>query len=317
SSLFRLPPLVSRQSPACRLPSIYRLSSPVHLAPLVSRPSSACRLPSIYRLSSPVHLPPVVSRPSSACLLPLSPVHLPPVVSRPSTACPSPVVSHPSPACRLPSIFRLSSLVVSHPSPACRLPSVSRLSRVDRLTSVACRPSHVCRMSHVSCLSCVACLTSVVCRLSHVCRVLQVTMAASAMQLVTVLSVAVVCAAATPSGLGQECGDNPMTKVLLVAKQTGRSLNGVLLLLRDINTAAYESLSSQFRQYAACVGLLDTGYFRKRASQWRVHEAVPSSRTLHKRNLGVTHYLQYRLLRALGGPNEQLDDSWGIMERLY
>ena len=45
----------------------------------------------------------------------------------------------------------------------------------------------------------------------------------------------------------------------------GRSLTHVLTLLRDIDGGAYDSLSQKFRLYAACVGLVDTGYFRKRS----------------------------------------------------
>ena len=39
----------------------------------------------------------------------------------------------------------------------------------------------------------------------------------------------------------------------------------VLSLLKEIDNPAYENLSKQFRTYAACVGLVDTGYFKKRS----------------------------------------------------
>jgi len=41
------------------------------------------------------------------------------------------------------------------------------------------------------------------------------------LQLMTLVTVVVTCVA-TPSGLGQECGDNPMKEILNVAKRTGR-----------------------------------------------------------------------------------------------
>ena len=46
---------------------------------------------------------------------------------------------------------------------------------------------------------------------------------------------------------------------------SGKSLGHVLTLLRGIDKPAYSSLAKEFRYYAACVGLVDTGYFRKRS----------------------------------------------------
>lgn len=40
----------------------------------------------------------------------------------------------------------------------------------------------------------------------------------------------------------------------------------VLSVLKEIDRPAFDVLASKFRQYASCVGLLDTGYFRKRTS---------------------------------------------------
>ena len=39
----------------------------------------------------------------------------------------------------------------------------------------------------------------------------------------------------------------------------------MLTLLRGIDSSAYNNLAREFRVYAACVGLVDTGYFRKRS----------------------------------------------------
>ena len=51
-----------------------------------------------------------------------------------------------------------------------------------------------------------------------VCR--QVTMGMRVLQLMSLMTVVATCVA-TPSGLGQECGDNPMKEILNVAKRTG------------------------------------------------------------------------------------------------
>jgi hypothetical protein len=47
---------------------------------------------------------------------------------------------------------------------------------------------------------------------------------------------------------------------------SGRTLDHVLTILRDIDSPAYKTLSQKFRHYASCVGLVDTGYFRKRST---------------------------------------------------
>ena len=85
-----------------------------------------------------------------------------------------------------------------------------------------------------------------------------------------------------------------------IAFVAGRTLNGVLQLLRNIDTEAFETLSEQFRLYAACVGLLDTGYFRKRTSQLHIRSPAPRRRTYEKRgSIGAPRYLESRSLRAL------------------
>ena len=44
----------------------------------------------------------------------------------------------------------------------------------------------------------------------------------------------------------------------------GRTLGHVLSVLKDIDRPSYDVLASRFRQYAACVGIVDTGFFRRR-----------------------------------------------------
>lgn len=45
----------------------------------------------------------------------------------------------------------------------------------------------------------------------------------------------------------------------------GRPLTTVLQVLSNIDPPAFQQLAQKFRLYAACVGLVDTGYFRKRS----------------------------------------------------
>jgi len=45
---------------------------------------------------------------------------------------------------------------------------------------------------------------------------------------------------------------------------TGRPLTHVLEVLKYIDRPAFHILATRFRRYAACVGVVDTGYFRRR-----------------------------------------------------
>jgi len=38
----------------------------------------------------------------------------------------------------------------------------------------------------------------------------------------------------------------------------------VLEVLKFIDRSAFDNLATKFRQYASCVGVVDTGYFRRR-----------------------------------------------------
>lgn len=49
----------------------------------------------------------------------------------------------------------------------------------------------------------------------------------------------------------------------------GRPLGHVLSVLKDIDRPSYDVLATKFRQYAACVGIVDTGYFRRRRGERR------------------------------------------------
>ena len=44
---------------------------------------------------------------------------------------------------------------------------------------------------------------------------------------------------------------------------TGQDLRNVLVTLRQINGNVYRQLRSEFQDYARCVGVVDTGYFKR------------------------------------------------------
>jgi hypothetical protein len=52
--------------------------------------------------------------------------------------------------------------------------------------------------------------------------------------------------------------------------RSGRPLGHVLSVLKDIDRPSYDVLATKFRQYAACVGIVDTGYFRRRRGSRRL-----------------------------------------------
>ncbi|KAK3084786.1 hypothetical protein FSP39_019001 [Pinctada imbricata] len=59
------------------------------------------------------------------------------------------------------------------------------------------------------------------------------------------------------------CGDNPLRQLVRISSSTGRDLQNVLITLRHINVNAYQQLRNEFQRYAACVGVVDTGYFKR------------------------------------------------------
>ena len=75
-----------------------------------------------------------------------------------------------------------------------------------------------------------------------------------------------------------------MFAVIVYLPLTDRSVTHVLNLLRTIDSPAYESLAGSFRVYAACVGLVDTGYFRKRGGSdfARIDALSPFEQTMSK-----------------------------------
>ncbi|XP_060067389.1 uncharacterized protein LOC132547624 [Ylistrum balloti] len=59
------------------------------------------------------------------------------------------------------------------------------------------------------------------------------------------------------------CGDNPLRNLMFISERTGRGIDSVLTLLRQFDIAAYKHFQFLFNNYAACVGMVDTGYFKR------------------------------------------------------
>ena len=55
-----------------------------------------------------------------------------------------------------------------------------------------------------------------------------------------------------------------VTHLFFFCVDTGRPLTHVLEVLKYIDRPAFHILATRFRRYAACVGVVDTGYFRRR-----------------------------------------------------
>ena len=59
----------------------------------------------------------------------------------------------------------------------------------------------------------------------------------------------------------------------------GETLSTVLAFLRERLTASHDALIRDYENYAACVEMLETGYFRKRTSQF-LSPIAPNSRSI-------------------------------------
>ncbi|XP_069134487.1 uncharacterized protein [Argopecten irradians] len=74
------------------------------------------------------------------------------------------------------------------------------------------------------------------------------------------------------------CGDNPLRNLMFISERTGRSIDSVLTLLREFDIAAYKHFQFLFNNYAACVGMVDTGYFKRSgpaSEQNESHDSPP------------------------------------------
>lgn len=52
----------------------------------------------------------------------------------------------------------------------------------------------------------------------------------------------------------------------MVSLLLGRSVPKVLSLLRAVDSSSHAALVKDFESYSVCIGLIETGYFRKRNS---------------------------------------------------
>ncbi|KAK7087508.1 hypothetical protein V1264_021551 [Littorina saxatilis] len=62
---------------------------------------------------------------------------------------------------------------------------------------------------------------------------------------------------------GHPCGHNPLARFRPLARVLGKDVNYLLGLLREANPNLYNQLRADWRLYADCVGLVDTGYFKR------------------------------------------------------
>ncbi|XP_062614826.1 uncharacterized protein LOC134276611 [Saccostrea cucullata] len=71
------------------------------------------------------------------------------------------------------------------------------------------------------------------------------------------------------------CGENPLRSLISISVKTGHPLRSVLLALREMNGVMYKELQNNFQRYAGCIGIVDTGYFKRSAAS-----VSPYKRTL-------------------------------------
>ncbi|KAJ8312508.1 hypothetical protein KUTeg_009881 [Tegillarca granosa] len=84
---------------------------------------------------------------------------------------------------------------------------------------------------------------------------------------------------------GHPCGDNPLRNFMFIAQQTRRNLPFVLEALRSINAGAFKDLQREYQMYAECVGMVDTGYFKRSSSNEHYGYDPLSSKSEDESNL--------------------------------
>ncbi|XP_046572826.1 uncharacterized protein LOC124280880 [Haliotis rubra] len=62
------------------------------------------------------------------------------------------------------------------------------------------------------------------------------------------------------------CGENPLRGFMSLSRLTGKNVNHLLGILRSANTDLYGRLERNWQLYANCVGMVDTGYFKRSGS---------------------------------------------------
>ncbi|XP_071093154.1 uncharacterized protein [Haliotis cracherodii] len=62
------------------------------------------------------------------------------------------------------------------------------------------------------------------------------------------------------------CGENPLRGFMSLSRITGKNVNHLLGILRSANTDLYGRLERNWQLYANCVGMVDTGYFKRSGS---------------------------------------------------
>lgn len=65
----------------------------------------------------------------------------------------------------------------------------------------------------------------------------------------------------------------------------GHPLRSVLLLLREMDGNVYKQLQVDFQRYAGCIGIVDTGYFKRSPAPDSFSKRTPQSSTGHNDGL--------------------------------
>lgn len=73
------------------------------------------------------------------------------------------------------------------------------------------------------------------------------------------------------------CGENPLRRLISISFKTGHPLRSVLLLLREMDGNVYKQLQVDFQRYAGCIGIVDTGYFKRSPASDSLSKRTPQS----------------------------------------
>ncbi|KAK6184013.1 hypothetical protein SNE40_002250 [Patella caerulea] len=95
------------------------------------------------------------------------------------------------------------------------------------------------------------------------------------------------------------CGENPLRGFISLSRVTGRDVNRLLGILENANFDLFKRIEGEWNSYANCVGMVDTGYFKRSSGYQReatqdsnspqVHRLTNSSALLKKIYNQISH----------------------------
>ncbi|ESO91703.1 hypothetical protein LOTGIDRAFT_163434 [Lottia gigantea] len=98
------------------------------------------------------------------------------------------------------------------------------------------------------------------------------------------------------------CGENPLRGFISLSRVTGRDVNRLLGILETANAPLFKRIEGEWQNYANCVGMVDTGYFK------RSPEISRDMKDENSRESSI--WLLKKLYNGLSENEKTRDDKW-------